>query len=287
MLSSPSVRQAAARVAAALKRRYIPDGALEAEVLLRHVLHYDRAQFYASLDEPVSEESLAVIEALTERRAAGEPLAYITGHREFYGLDFIVNPDVLIPRQETELLVEIALELARELPSESVTVADIGTGSGAIAIALAASLPRAQVYATDLSADALAVAERNRRRHGLLDRVTLLQGDMLAPLPRSIDLIVSNPPYIATNYISGLQTEVQQEPLLALDGGGAGMELIRRLLEQAPPKLNAGGCMAFEISPEQADAVRKSARERFPRAEITLRNDLLGLPRCVVIWTTQ
>lgn len=280
---SEEIRLAASRIAADLKQNGIPESRLEAEVLLRHVLQYDRAQFYASLSESISAERLACARSLVERRITHEPLAYITGHREFYGLDFLVNPAVLIPRQETELLVDVALEFARDRAAGSISAADIGTGSGAIAVAIAANLPNAKVYAVDCSADALAVADCNRRRHGVVDRVSLLQGDLLAPLPRSVDLLVSNPPYVAGELLSTLPLEVRQEPQLALDGGERGLEVISRLLEQAPCKLNAGGRLIVEISPEQVDAAFRMAQTSFPHASVTYRNDLLGLPRCVTI----
>lgn len=278
-----TVREVSAQVAATLKRRGIPDSNLEAEVLLRHSLNWERAQFYASLGETLQAASVDRIQAITNRRLAGEPLAYITGHREFYGLDMCVNSAVLIPRQETELLVDAALDYARALHAESITIADVGTGSGAIALSLAANLPNAQIFAIDISSDALAVAACNRRKQDLGDRVCLLQGDLLAPLPQSVDIIVSNPPYIASDTIAALSQEVRREPRRALDGGKDGTEVIRRLLRQAPSKLNAGGCLLIEISPEQSAAARKTAREQFPRADISVLADLLGLPRCLMV----
>ena len=278
-----TVRQVSAQVAATLKQQGIPDSSLEAEVLVRHSLNWDRAQFYASLSESLKPATVDRVQAVTNRRLSGEPLAYITGHREFYGLALSVNPAVLIPRQETEMIVGAALAYTSALHRNPITIADVGTGSGAIALALAASLSNARVFAIDLSSDALTVAERNRREHGLVDRVCLLQGDLLAPLQHSVDVIVSNPPYIASDLIAGLSPEVRHEPRQALDGGKDGMEMIRRLLRQAPYKTNAGGCVLIEISPEQSDAARKTAREQFPRADISVLNDLLGLPRCLVI----
>ena len=282
-----SLRQVAAQVADVLGRHGIADARLEAEVLLRHVLRYDRALFYASLNDTMSVEQKEQVHALTNRRIAGAPLAYIVGHREFYGLDFAVSPAVLVPRQETELLVDIALELARGYQDDGISVADIGTGSGAIAVAIAVNLPSAHVYAIDCSADALVVAERNCRKHAVADRVSLMQGDLLDPLPHSVDLIVSNPPYIASGLMPGLPREVRQEPRLALDGGDGGLDVIARLIEQAPAKLNAGGRLIMEISPEQLDAVRELAQKDFPNDEVGYRNDLLGLPRCVIVSTKQ
>ena len=282
-----TVKQIAARLAETLESHGIPDSVLEAEVLLRHALGYDRARFYASLHDLVEEKSLRRVEVLADRRIARKPLAYIVGRREFYGLELSVSPAVLIPRQETELLVDVALEFARQRSDEGISIADIGTGSGAIAVALAVNLPDMQVYATDCSTSALAVAERNRHKHDVADRVSLLQGDLLAPLPHSVDMIVSNPPYIASHQLRELPPEVRREPQLALDGGEGGLEVIHRLLKQAPAKLNADGCLILEISPEQAEAVREMAEKRFPKAVITHRNDLLRLARCVIVSTKR
>lgn len=222
-----------------------------------------------------------------QRRVAGEPLAYITGHREFYGLDFVVSPAVLIPRQETELLVDAALDFARGNADDSISIADVGTGSGAIAVAVAHSLPQAHVHATDCSAAALQVAERNCRKHGVANRVSLLHGDLLDPLPLGVDLIVSNPPYIASRLLPELPREVRREPQLALDGGEHGLDVIGRLIKQAPAKLNAGGRLILEISPEQLEAVRELARTFLPDAVVEHRNDLLELARCVTVVTKQ
>ena len=277
------IRQVARSVAETLDGHGIPNSQLEAEVLLRHALQLDRAQYFASLTAQIEAERIELIHALIDRRISGEPLAYITGCREFYGLEFVVSPSVLIPRQESELLVEIALEAAHDHANSGITIADIGTGSGAIAVAFAANLPGAEVYAIDCSADALAVAEHNRRKHRVSDRVFLQQGDLLDPLLQSVDIIVANPPYIASNLLTKLPLEVQREPKLALDGGEEGTQVISRLLAQAPSKLNDGGCLVVEISPEQKAAVRTLAKAHFPDASISFASDLLGLPRCLVI----
>ena len=282
---SSQIRQVASDIAATLQRSGISDSALEAEVLLRHVLEYDRARFYASLQDTIGVEDLERVQELTRRRIAREPLAYIIGHREFYGLDFLVSPGVLIPRQETEMLVEGALGFANNWQSEDISIADIGTGSGAIAVAIAANLPGARVFAIDCSAEALAIASRNCQRHRVPDRVTLLLGDLLAPLSQAVDLIVSNPPYIATDLLSGLAPEVQREPQTALDGGEDGLEIIRRLFKQSTSKLKEGGQLVVEISPEQLSSVKSIAQENFPQASITHINDLLRLPRCVIVAT--
>ena len=284
--ASSELRQVALQIAATLAKHGIPDSSLEAEVLLRQVLKYDRARFYASLGEFVSAVNLECALALTKRRINREPLAYITGHREFYRLDFRVTPAVLIPRQETELLVDEALNFAVENQDGNISVADIGTGSGAIAVSVTVNLPSARVYATDCSKEALEIADLNSRNHGVADRITLLEGDLLQPLSIPVDLIISNPPYIASHLLSSLEPEVRSEPLLALDGGKEGLEVISRLLEQTPAKLKTGGSILIEISPEQAAAVREMAELLFPTAVVSYANDLLEHPRCLIISTT-
>ena len=283
---SSELRQVASEIAATLAIHGIPDSNLEAEVLLRHVLKYDRARFYASLREQHSSKKLEIVKNLVNRRTQGEPLAYITQHKEFYGLDFRVTPAVLIPRQETELLVDEALKFAGESDDSNITVADIGTGSGVIAVSVAVNLPLAKVYATDCSKEALEIADFNRRNRGVADRITLLEGDLLQPLPLAVDLLVSNPPYIRSDLLPDLAPEVRREPRLALDGGKGGLEVINRLLEQAPAKLKQGGSILIEISPEQTAAVVEMAEALFPTADISYANDLLGHPRCVIVSTT-
>ena len=273
--------QAVAQAAERLAARGIADARLEAEVLARHALGYDRATYFASLREPPDAARQARIERLVGRRAQGEPLAYITGHREFYGLDFIVNPAVLIPRQETELLVDKALEWAAGQGHDAPLIADVGTGSGAIAVALACRLPRARVCAIDASAAALAVADRNRRRHGVAERVALLQGDLLTAVKPGVDAIVSNPPYIASALLSGLPREVRREPALALDGGQDGLRLTRRLIAQAARRLNRGGLLLVEIAPEQAGLALGLAQAAFPGAAAWVAEDGMGRARCV------
>lgn len=278
-----NLRQAAAQAARTLARHSILDAHIEAEALARHVLQYDRARYFASLNEPLDGGQQKRLNGLIERRVRGEPLAYITGRREFYALDFIVNPDTLIPRQETELLVDKALEWARGQRRTALTIADVGTGSGAIAVALAHALPNAKIYATDISAAVLEVAAQNCRKHGVSDRVALMRGDLLTLLPRKVDAIVSNPPYIATGFMPCLQREVQREPRIALDGGADGTGAMRRLIAQAAHRLNSGGLMLIEISPEQADDVAALAQAHFADAAVSVAADTLGLARCVTV----
>lgn len=261
---------------------------LDAELLLAHTLGWPRARVLAERRHAPSPEQAAAFAALVARRARGEPVAYLVGHKEFYGLDLEVTPATLIPRPETEALVELALAEARRLLHTrsdaagwpGLTIADIGTGSGAIAIALATHLPEALVYAVDLSPEALAVAGRNVTRHGLQERVRLLQGDLLAPLPEPVDLIVSNPPY--TIYDDIAPDVRAYEPRLALDGGPNGLAIYRRLLAMAPAALRPYGALLLEIGAWQGRAVAALAQAALPDAEVRVHPDLAGRDRVVV-----
>ena len=283
-----TLRSAWTQARSRLERAGIDDASLESEVLLRHALGIDRATFFASLEEQSLEEhpddsALGLAQALVGRREGGEPLAYILGRREFYGLDLLVTPTVLIPRQETELLVDTILELGGG--RSGLTLADVGTGSGAIAVAAAVNLPGSRVYATDSSEAALRVAKDNCRRHHVEDRVELRHGDLLHPWDVPVDLIASNPPYVMTGEIEGLDREVRREPIEALDGGPDGLGVMRRLFEQAPAALRPGGAMLVEIDPRQLKAVISLASATFPGGRVSYRGDLSGLPRVVVVAT--
>jgi release factor glutamine methyltransferase len=255
---------------------------LDAELLLAHALAWPRARLLAERAHLPAPEQAASFAAMVARRAAQEPVAYIVGLKEFYGLDFFVDPRVLVPRPETELLVELALAAASRLTPRAsrLLIADIGTGSGAIAVALAAHLPGATVYATDLSADALAVAARNVERHALAGRVTLLRGDLLAPLPAPVDLIVSNPPYTVLAEVE--PNVLAHEPHLALEGGPDGAAVYRRLLATAPRYLRPGGALLLEIGAWQGELVAGLLRKALPSASVTVHQDLAGRDRVVV-----
>ena len=264
------------------EKKGIDSPRLTAEVLLAHVLGCDRVRLFMDLDRPLAKEELQQFRALIERRLQGEPSQYLTGKREFYGRTFSVDPRVLIPRPETELLVEAAL---REVPKDApARLLDVCTGSGCIAITLAAERPQAQVWATDLSPDALAIARGNAERLGVLERVTFLQGDLLAPLPSDaspFDVIVSNPPYIATGAIAGLSAEVRKEPRLALDGGADGLDLVRGIVAKARAFLRPGGQLALEIGEEQGAAV-KGLLEASGFEDVRVEKDLARLDRLVL-----
>jgi release factor glutamine methyltransferase len=272
-------RQALARARDILAKNNIEDASLEGEILLRQVLGVDRSRLYAGLEFELEEEQETALYRLVERRCRGEPSAYITGHREFYGLDFIVGDDVLIPRPETELLVEKVLEIART--NQIKTIADIGTGCGAIAISLAANLPAIKIYAADLSPEALEVAKQNSRLHKVADRVTLLQGNLLEPIPEMVDIIVANLPYISEADLAAVYRVLQGEPILALNGGEDGLEVINTLVRQAGSKIRPGGWLVLEVGEGQAQTVASLARRTYLSVKIDIFKDLAGIERVV------
>ena len=262
----------------------IPDARLEAEVLLVNVLQIPRHRIYAFQEQELSAQQQQLLDRLVARRLKREPLAYILQHKEFYGIDLAVGPGVLIPRPETELLVEQALFLAlMHMEAGDLVVAEPGTGSGAISINLAIHLPMARIYATELYPEAAKIAGYNVERHNVADRVTLLQGDLLEPIPEMVDMIVANLPYIPTGVIAGLQPEIQWEPREALDGGVDGLDTIRRLLHQAQQKLKPTGVAILEIDPDQAQPLEELARELFPTASISVEQDLAHQDRIFVV----
>ncbi|MDP6646923.1 MAG: peptide chain release factor N(5)-glutamine methyltransferase [Dehalococcoidales bacterium] len=270
------VREVLSQGREALITAKIDDASLEAEVLLRYALGLKRVQLYLQLDRELSFEESENFWQLIRLRLSNEPTAYITGHREFYGLDFDVDGNVLIPRPESELLVETALGLTLEYPIH--TIADVGTGSGALAISLAVTLPRVKIYATDISSSALGIAQSNCQKHGVLNRIWLLQGDLLEPLPEPVNLIVANLPYVREEALSQVNTRYF-EPHLALDGGPDGLEMIRRLGTQVGTKLRLGGGLLLEIGLDQGEAVVVFFRHLFPSAEIKLIPDGCGIDR--------
>ena len=273
-----TLKQALNRASRALTANNIEDAPLECELLLRHTLKVSRVQLYLDLDRELSPKQEETFRHLIERRLNGEPTAYITGHREFYGLDFYVDPRVLIPRPESELLVEKALSLAQ---SHTVsTIADIGTGCGAIAISLALNLPQTKIYATDISALALNVALSNCQEHGVVNRIHLLQGDMLDPLPEPVDLIITNLPYVDELELLP-PSPTNFEPRLALNGGPDGLEKIRQLCRQVSSKLRPGGCLLMEIGQGQATAVTSLLRSLFPSTKVEVTSDLSSIERII------
>tara|TARA_B100001559_G_scaffold227884_1_gene191662 strand:+ start:68 stop:907 length:840 start_codon:yes stop_codon:yes gene_type:complete len=260
-----------------------PDSRLEAEILLRHVLKIDRATMFSNLENILDSKQENDIAELVQRRLANEPLSYITGTREFYSLDFQITSAVLIPRQETETLVDEVIKIAKENPLK---IVDVGTGSGAIAIALAVNLPLAKIIATDISVDALHVAESNTKMNEVFSRINLKQGNLLDVLDEKVDVIVSNPPYIPSNQIEHLQPEVKKEPHIALDGGSDGLEYIRKLIGNCSEKLNNNGHIFIEIDPSQSEEVLKIADTHFPDARTAIIKDLSQNNRVLSIHLT-
>jgi release factor glutamine methyltransferase len=270
-----SLKNALGRAREILAGSGIEDAPLEAELLLKYALKISRTQLYTELERQLSPKEEQTFWRLVEHRRSGEPTAYITKSREFYGLDFYVDHRVLIPRPESELLVETALKIAQK--HRLSTIADIGTGCGAIAVSLALELPQAKIYATDISAPALEVALVNCRKHGVADRVQLLQGDMLEPLPEPVELIVANLPYVRESELNPLRFE----PRLALDGGAGGTASIGRLCRQAGTKLKSGGSLLLEIGQGQKSKVTALLQRFFPEGEIEVTTDLSGIERVI------
>lgn len=254
---------------------------LDAEVLLSHILGKDRLYLYTHFDQPLTAEELTAYREAVKRRAMRAPVAYITGYKEFMGLDFAVTPAVLVPRPDTEILVEAALARLGNL--EAPLVADLGTGSGAIIVSVLCKLTTAKGKAVDISPQALAVAKNNAERLGVAERLTLYQGDMLAPLTgQRFDALLSNPPYIPDRDIAGLSPEVRQEPQLALKGGADGLSFYRRIVAQGADYLNPGGFIAVEVGIEQARPVAALADGASRLDAAAIIEDYAGIERVVV-----
>jgi release factor glutamine methyltransferase len=256
---------------------------LDAQVLLARTLERPRSWVAAHPEARLNPATAAALESSIQRLERGEPLPYVLGEWEFFSLPFEVTLDVLIPRPETELLVERAVSWLREQKKES-TVLDVGTGCGCIAISLAVNVPQIRVIATDISPAALVVARRNAEKLQVADRVTFLEADLIpaALIPASFSLIVANLPYIPTVTLHGLPV-FGREPTLALDGGADGLNMIRRLLTKAPALLTPGGLILFEIEASEGPAVLSLAYNAFAQAEIHLHQDLAGHDRLLEI----
>lgn len=255
---------------------------VDAELLLMHVIEDSRAGLLAHPERSMTPGQLSRYRELVDERASGYPLPHLTGEVEFYGLDLAVTPEVLIPRPDSEVLVDLALARSPK------TVVDVGTGSGCIAIALAAHLPEAVVYAIDISPQALAVARDNAERHGLDGRIQFIVGDLLDRRPGPVDLIVSNPPYVSADEWASLPPSIRDhEPRLALDGGPDGLDVIRRLLSQSQGLLQPGGTLLIEIGASQGEAAREAAETFFPENGISVRvhPDLAGRDRVLEVQT--
>ncbi len=267
-----------------------PYARLEVEALLCHLLGVDKAKLYANLQERVPENTYSSLRRLIERRPK-EPLAYLTNRKEFYGREFYVDRRVLVPRPETETLVEVALDVIdknRQVLGPGVKIADVGTGSGAIAITLALAAPDALVYAIDLSPEALEVAAINCVKHGVSERIARLHGDLLQPMPEKVNIIVANLPYLTEDELAQAEMDwstapLVSEPGIALYGGTDGLEVIRRLLSMASYHLTPRGSLLLEIGSTQAEQVLSLAQRYFGDARHSIYQDLAGLDRILVV----
>jgi release factor glutamine methyltransferase len=252
------------------------DAALDAEVLARHALGWDRARLVAEGRGDATEEFAARFDSLINRRARREPVAFITGHREFWGLDFEVSRDVLIPRPETELIVEAVLDLRPERSAVR-RILDVGTGSGCLAVSLAIEYPLAHVLAIDISEDALSVARRNAERHGVADRVHFVRGDLIESIRGPVDVIVSNPPYVPAG-VALSPDIIRYEPAVALYAGDDGLRALERLIGGARACLAHGGLFVVEFGLGQDRRIDALAREAGWRG-IGMKEDLQAIPR--------
>ena len=280
-----TVREAVLNISKSLHSVGIAEHLLEAELLLGAALGMDRAALYTSFNEDVSGSGLRKVDKLLTRRLTREPLPYILGYREFYGLSLEVNPGVFIPRPETEILVDEAMRLAKQMPSRPLlTILEVGTGCGAIAVALASHLVNVDIQATDISRLALATAQANAEHHGLRNRIEFIHCDLLSCFSGPIDVLIANLPYVRSTAISSLEPEIRVfEPREALDGGDDGLRLIRRLLGEARPVLRGKGVILLEMDPHQMDSVEMAASSYWPSATTSRHKDLAGLDRVLVI----
>ena len=279
-----------------LRRKGIPEARIDAEVLLAHVLKIERLEIYLNLDCQLTEKQLSVYDRLIVRRLRREPVAFIIGHKEFMGLKFFLNQDVLIPRPETEILVEEVIKKTQEIQrarsyeswrKSPLTIVDLCTGSGNIAISLARNIPACKIYATDISEGAIQVARENAKFHNVLGKVEFLLGDLFNPLRNldpnlAVDFVVSNPPYVKSKDLVLLPPEIKKEPIWALEGGNDGLNFYKRIVPQASRYLVSGGYLIMEIGDDQGKAlvhlIKKEKQFYPPR----LVKDYAGLDRVVM-----
>lgn len=265
------------------KKHQIPSPRLDAEVLLADLLKMERIQLYVNYDYPLKEKELNNYRKRVMRRAKREPVAYITGHQEFMSLDLKVDQNVLIPRPETELLVEEIINYCEANFKEQVNIVDVCTGSGAIMVSLGYNLKQARILGTDISGQAISVARKNIDKFNLQKRLKVIKGDLLQPLinnqKKNVDIIVSNPPYIKKNVIKNLSPEVNREPAIALDGGESGLEYYKRLIPQVEKVLQKEGLLFLEIGANQADALKKLLKNW---KKVRVKKDYAGHDRIVI-----
>ena len=278
----PTIQTSLGPAARQLRAAGSPSPALDAQLWLAHVCGSSRAQLLAHPEREISPEEAARFNQGVVRLAAGEPLPYLTGRIDFYGLSFEVTPATLIPRPETEHLVDAALDLCDHGPN--LRIADVGTGSACIAVTLAVHRPDAQLFAIDISLSALEVAAHNAERHNVAERVTFLGGHLLQTLPGKVHLIVANLPYVADHEWDELPVSVREhEPAAALRGGEEGLDLIEELLQNAPAALHPNGALLLEIGASQGSAALALAQARLHGAEVKLRQDYAGRDRLLIV----
>ncbi|MFB0528128.1 MAG: peptide chain release factor N(5)-glutamine methyltransferase [bacterium] len=279
-----------------LKRKGIPEPRIDAEVLLAHVLKIERLEIYLNLDCQVTEKELSAYKKLIERRIRREPVAFIIGHKEFMGLKFFLNRDVLIPRPETEILVEKVIEKLQNIKKSksygyerdnSPVIVDLCTGSGNIAISLARNIASCKIYATDISEGAIQVARKNAKFHNVKGKIEFLLGDLFSPLEKlssnlAVDFIVSNPPYVKSKDLVLLPPEIKKEPLSALEGGNEGLNFYQRIIPEALKYLIDGGYLIMEIGDYQGKAVVNLIKKEKQFYPPQLVKDYAGLDRVVV-----
>jgi release factor glutamine methyltransferase len=292
-LEQVTLAEAIKKAASTLSAHSVSNARLDAEVLLRFILDRDRAWLMTHADDPLDDDKRGLFEKAIDRRAKREPLQYIIGRQEFWGLDFIVGPDVLIPRPETELVVETTLKTTehgrRSIEGDALfTIVDLCTGSGCIAVSLAREIRNARFFAIDTSGKALAMARENARKHGVSERIRFLEGDLFQPLEEldvrgQVDIVTANPPYIRSSDLRGLQPEVRDfEPEVALIAGPGGREIHQKIIEAAPAFLKKHSSLIMEMGEGQAKAllamVNKDGRYGTPE----ILKDLAGIDRVIV-----
>jgi release factor glutamine methyltransferase len=283
-----TVRRALRQATASLSDAGTESARLDAELLLAEALGLDRSKLYLHYEAPLETRAEERFRSTLARRADGEPVAYITGRREFWSLDFLVTPAVLVPRPETEMLVEVAVglfEAESQISDRKFQILDLGTGSGAIAVALAKEIVGSEIWATDISPGALDIARANARRHGVEEKIQFLHGDLFEAVsnrPEFFDLIVSNPPYVRSDEIAALPRDVRDfEPRVALDGGADGLDFYRRMIPGALGYLRMGGFLAVEIGADMGEDVARLFTDAGSYAPPQLYRDLAGKQRIV------
>ena len=288
-----TIREALLWASSFLEQAQTKDPRFEAELLLRHCLQMERTAFLASMPDPIGQDTLEKLRELLNRRAAHEPIQYMLGEQGFYGRDFLVAPGVLIPRPETEILIEHILLHADRLWEKDARLAavDLGTGSGAITLTLACERRHWQVSTVDISPDALAIARKNAKRFGVEGSVHFIQGNLTEPLMEKgerFDILVSNPPYIPSTDVDELEQEVQgYEPRLALDGGKDGLDFYRRICEALPVLLKETALVGFEVGIHQAHDVKQLMAASGVIDQVEIIPDLAGIDRVVIGWKTK